>query len=144
MAVTASVYNHTRNYFNEKALSAMTLKLMLLNNTPTFVASHTALTSVAGANEVSGNGWAAGGVALGSPAFTVVSTNGSMLDCNDIVVTATGGAIGPAYKAVIYDDADVSDAPLFFIDFGEAKTADQDTDFRITINALGLFRETAV
>lgn len=144
MAVTISTYNHTIKLLQNEELTITTLKVMLLNNSATFTASHTALTSVsnAGAYEVSGNGWDAGGEALASEAITTVDTDGAMLDAADLTVTATGGDIGPAYKAVIYDDSDANDAPLFFIDFGEAKTAGVGTDFKFLWNASGIARTT--
>ena len=140
MAVTISRYNHTVKKLLNKEIDYTTLKMMLLNNSATFTASHTALASVnnTGAYEVSGNGWTVGGIALASVAVTVVATNDAMLDADDISVTATGGPIGPAYKAVIYDDT--GDVPLWFIDFGQVEEAGETTDFKFSFNASGIFR----
>lgn len=140
MAVTISRYNHTVKKLLNKEIDYTTLKMMLLNNSATFTASHTALASVnnTGAYEVSGNGWTVGGIALASVAVTVVATNDAMLDANDISVTATGGSIGPAYKAVIYDDT--GDVPLWFLDFGQVEEAGETTDFKFSFNASGIFR----
>lgn len=142
MAVTISRYNHTAKLLLNKEIVYTTLKAMLLNATATFTASHTALTTVtnAGAYEVSGNGWAVGGETFGSVAVTVVDTNDAMLDAVDITKTASVGSIGPAYSCVVYDDTHVSDAPLWFIDFGGVKEAGVGTDFKITLNASGLYR----
>ena len=142
MAVTISRYNHTAKKLLNKEVTYTTLKVQLLNATATFTAAHTALTSVnnAGAYQVSGNGWTAGGETLASVAVTVVDTNDAMLDANDITKTASGGSIGPAYSAVVYDDTDASDAPLWFIDFGGAKEAGDGTDFKIVWNASGIYR----
>lgn len=144
MAVTISRYNHTIKKLMNKEVTTGTLKVMLLNNSAAFTAANTALTDVtnAGAYEVSGNGWDAGGETLQNVTIAVVDTNGAMLDADDLEVTATGGAIGPAYKAVIYDDTDANKAPLWFIDFGEAKTADEGTPFKFAINANGIMRVT--
>lgn len=140
MAVTISQYNHTAKKFANGEVTLSTLKVQLLNNSAAFNAADTALTSVnnAGAYEVSGNGWTAGGETIAGAAITTVTTNDAKLDGTDISKTATGGSIGPAYKAAIYDDTDASDAPLFFIDFGGVQEAGVGTDFKITWNANGI------
>ncbi len=144
MAVTMHRYNHTAKRLVAAEVAYGSLKLMLLTNAAAFVAAHTQLSQVtnAGANEVSGYGWTAGGEPLENVTVTTADTNGVMLNADDIEVLADLGAIGPAYKAVIYDDADADDAPLWLIDFGEAKTADDGTPFKIVINAAGLARIT--
>jgi hypothetical protein len=103
-----------------------------------------ALTTVtnAGAYQVSGNGWTAGGITLSSVAVTTVTTNDAKLDADDISVTASGGSIGPAYKAVLYDDTDASDFPIAFIDFDGAQEAGDTTDFKIIWNASGIITFT--
>lgn len=144
MAVSISRYNHTAKKLLNKEVTYTTLKVMLLNNSASFSAGDTTLNQVtnSGAYQVSGGGWASGGQTLASVAVTTVDTNGAMLDGNDIEVTATGAAIGPAYAAVIYDDTDSNDAPLWFVNFGEAKQADEGTPFKFSLNASGLFRVT--
>lgn len=145
MAVTISRYNHTLKKLLNKEVDYTALKLMLLNDDAAFNASHTTLAGPAGsanANQVSGNGWTAGGETLGSVAITIVDTDGAMLDANDVSVEASGGAIGPAYAAVIYDDTDSNDAPLWFIDLGGAQTAGVGTEFKVTFDANGIQRIT--
>jgi hypothetical protein len=141
MAVTISRYNHTLTLFLNQQVDLENLFVMLLDNDATFVATHTSIDDVAGQdsdgtriNEVFGNGWDLGGEQLLYPLFTAVVADGdaiandSLLDATDITVTATGGAIGPAYKAAIYDKT--SEKVLFFYDLGEDQTAGQDTDFK--------------
>lgn len=144
MAVTIARYNHTAAKLLGGDVDLDNLKLMLLNDSASFTASNTTLAQVSnsGSYEVHGSGWTQGGEDLASVSVSTVDTDGAMLDAADISVTATGGAIGPAYKAVIYDDSDASDAPLWFIDFDGAQTAGEGTDFKITINASGIFRVT--
>ncbi len=147
MAVTVNLYNNATKRLVNKEVTFTTLKLMLLSNLASFTASHTTLDQVAGAgptraNEVYGNGWTQGGMTLASVAVTTVTTNDAMLDANDVTVTATGGAIGPAYAAVLYDDTDSNKAPLLYVDFGQAQTAGQDTDFKVVWNASGLISFT--
>lgn len=142
MAVTISRYNHTAKLLLNKEIVYTTLKCMLLNATASFTATHTTLAQVTntGAYEVSGNGWAVGGELLGSVAVTIVDTNDAMLDAADISKTASGGSIGPAPFAVVYDDTHASDAPLWFINFDGSKEAGVGTDFKVNWNASGLFR----
>lgn len=141
MAVTISLYDHTTQRFASGANTASDVyKVELLSNAATFDASHTTKTAVdnAGAYEVAGNGWAAGGEALANVAISTVNTNDAKFDADDLSVTATGGDIGPAYKALLYNDTDTNDPPVAFIDFGEAKSAGDGTDFKITWNAAGI------
>src|SRR3990172_7932351 len=116
MAVTVSLYNHTVKKLVNKEVTYTTLRVQLLSNTATFDATHTALTTVnnAAAYELAGNGWTTAGMTIANVALTTVTTNDAKLDGDDISVTATGGPIptAAAYKAVIYDDTEVSDMPL--------------------------------
>lgn len=142
---TAAFYNGTRQHLWNVGVANMTLRLMLVDGTTVFSAAHTTLAQATGtgADEVSGNGWDVGGETLAGVATSIVSTNGVMLDATDVSVTATGGAIGPAAGAIVYDDADVNDKPLIYIDFEGDQTAAQDRDFDFVWNALGLARGLA-
>lgn len=145
MAVTISRYNHTTKKQLNKELTPASFKVMLLKAAASFTAANTTLTQVtnSGANEVSGGGWPVGGVALANAAVTTVETNGAMLDADDISVEAVGGAIGPATALVIYDDADPSKAPLWYVDFDGSQTAGEGTPFKITFSASGISRVTS-
>ena len=70
----------------------------------------------------------------------VWNTNDAKLDANDVSVAAVGGAIGPADAAVVY--AKSLNKPLIYIDFGEIKSADAGTDFKITWHADGIITWT--
>lgn len=139
---TINPYNHTAKLLMNGEVSLADLKVMLVDGTTGFSAAHTTLAQAtdAGADEVDGAGWDTGGEALAGAAITIVSTSGAMLDATDISVTATAGNIGPAEGAIIYDDDHTDDAPLFYIDFEEEKTADEGTDFKITFDANGIAR----
>jgi hypothetical protein len=141
---TISIYDHTAKLFANKELTFTTLKLELLNNSASFTAGNTTRNQVnnSGAYAVSGNGWAAGGETLANVAVTQVTTNDAMLDADDIDKTASGGAIGPAYKAVLYDDTMANDNPLAFIDFEGSKQADSGTHFIVSWAAGGIFSWT--
>ena len=145
MAVTVSLYNNTVKRLVNQEVDFTALKMMLLDATASFTATHTALTDVAGAShdkEVFGNGWTEGGELLASVAVTTIATNDAKLDAADISVTATGGPIGPATAAVIYDDTDAADAPLAYIDFGGEEQAGESTDFKVVWHTDGIFKFT--
>ncbi len=132
MAVTITLYNHTAKLFANGDVTLAGLKFMLTDGY-SFDATETDLTD-ASAAEVDGNGWDAGGEAIGSAAVTVVTTNDSKLDGSDISVTASGGPIGPADGGVIHDGT----YPLAYVAFGEDKTADVGTPFNVNWNASGI------
>jgi hypothetical protein len=104
---------------------------------------HTGYSS--GSYEVYGNGWVVGGPTLASVAATQAAitdgtNNDAKLSASDIIVTASGGTIGPAFKALLYDDGSM--LPLAFIDFGGTQSAGDTTDFKIRWNANGIFNVT--
>ncbi len=140
MAPVTRLYNHTSRKMFGMDLDA--LRVVLLNENGLFDATHTTLSQVTGAggvNEVHGNGWTEGGEYLANVAWDTVTTDDSRLDADDPVVVAAGGQIGPAYAAVLYDDTDPDDAPLAFFDFDGAVSAGEGTEFKLVINAAGLF-----
>lgn len=140
MAVTMSLYDHTVKLLANKEVTLTTLKVKLLDNTASFVGSDATVNAVdgTGAKEVSGNGWTAGGLTLAGVAVTTVTTNDAILDANDASATASGGSIGPAYAALVYDAT--SNKPLLYIDFGQMQSAGDTTDFKIVWAADGLIK----
>lgn len=133
---TATLYNHTPKLFANNQAVLADLKVMLVN-AHTFDATHANISSIS-ADEVSGNGWTVGGEALANAAVTVVDTTNAKLDADDVIATATGGDIGPATGAVIYQDTTSSEFPLAYIDFEGSETAGDGTDFRINWHADGI------
>lgn len=144
MAVSVTLYDHTVKLLANKEVTFTTIKAELLNSTAVaaFDATHTTKNQVdgTGANEVSGNGWTAGGELLASVAVTQVTTNDAKLDADDVSKTATGGPIGPARGALLYDST--SSKPLAMIDFGQDEEAGQDTDFKLVWNTSGILTFT--
>ena len=141
MAVTVSLYNHTAKKFGEGSWADTdTYKLMLLDSSAAFDATDTVIGDVS-ADEVSGNGWTVGGETLANVDVTTVTTNDGKFDADDVAVTASGGAIGAADYAAIYNDDD-TDALVAWIDFGESKTADSGTQFKFTWSSSGIFTWT--
>lgn len=142
MAVTYSQYDHTLKLLLNKEVTYTTIKVKLLDATATFSASQTTVASVdgSGAKEVSGNGWTSGGVTLSNVAVTQVTTNDAMIDADDVGVTASGGSIGPAYAALVYDST--SNKPLWYIDFGGVQSAGSTTEFKIVWDPTGLLKNS--
>lgn len=141
MAVTISLYNDfTANLIAGFFVATKAFKLELLNATATFNAVHTTKTQVdnSGAYEVSGNGWDLGGEPLANVSISTVTTNDAKLDADDVRVTATGGDIGPASKALLYQATDGK--LVAFIDFGESKTAGVGTDFLVQWSTDGILQ----
>ncbi|MCW5695774.1 MAG: hypothetical protein KIS96_03455 [Bauldia sp.] len=139
MAITVSVYNHTTALFLDQSVDLNSLKLMLLDDSASFDATdaHVDDVSDSGGFEVDGGGWTTGGETLTSVGVTTVTTNDAMLDADDVDVTATGGDIGPADAAVIYDAT--SGKPLAYIDFDSSITAVEGTNFLVAWHDDGIF-----
>lgn len=131
---TTSLYNHTPKLVANKEINLGTLKVMLLDATAAFVPTQTAISDISG-DEVSGNGWPAGGPTIADVTVTVTETDDAMIDGADVSQMAAGGPIGPAGAAVIYDST--SGAPLVFIAFDEPESAGAGTPFNITWAANG-------
>ncbi len=135
---TTNIYNHTTNLFaSGQCPASATFKAMLLNNTATFTASHTAVTSVsnAGANEVYGSGWTQGGETLTGVAFSISDTNGSMFTANDPQVTLSGGNL-TFYKYLILTGT----LPLFFVTLTSPLTVTDGNVCGIDISANGIVK----
>jgi len=98
-------------------LEADTIKVMLLNNSHAFTATHNVIGDVS-ANEVSGTGYTAGGATLAGKAVTQAAT--TKWDATD---TTWASSTITAYHAVIYDDTVATDDLIASIDFGAAKSS---------------------
>lgn len=106
-------------------LNADTLKVLLTNIVPVNTNAVKADLTEIGA----GNGYAAGGTAVGSTAYAQTAGVGK-LSGNDVVFTASGGNIGPFRYVVLYNDTPTSPAdPLIaWGDYGSSITlADTET-----------------
>lgn len=113
------------------ATGADTLKILLTNTAP--VAGN----SVKGdLTEISpGNGYSAGGTAVGSTDYQQTSGTGKLTG-NDVVFTASGGSIGPFRYAVLYNDTPTSPAdPLIgWWDYGSAVTLNAGETFTVDLD----------
>ena len=138
---TINIYNKFKLYLADGTIDMDNdqFKIALLDSNHSFVPTHTDFSQVS-ANELSaGNGYSSGGKLLANTSW--IESGGTVtFDADNVTWTATGGALGPAAHAVIYDDTATDDKLVASIDFQEGKTAGEGTEFRITFNASGILR----
>lgn len=124
-------------------LSLTTHKIALYNNTKT--PNFSSDVGYTATNEVSGTGWAAGGVALSaaaaggtstSPTLTESPTGSIMYDMADVSVAST--TLTNARGLVIYADALAGDNNIVGVNFGADYSTVAGT-FAITWSASGVF-----
>jgi len=142
VAPTISLYNHTRARFASGANAVGDTYKVKLLTAATFNATHTTLAATGGTEVANGNGYTTGGATLANAAVTTVNTNEAKFDADDVTWAASGGAITASF-AILYNNTDVDDPPVAFIDFDGAETAGTGTDFKIIWNANGIVTFTA-
>lgn len=137
---TISAYNHTAGRFmSGQNLSTDTYKVLLLNASAVFDATHTTLAEVtsSGANEVSGNGWPVGGLTLTGVTIGTVTTNDAAMDADDLSQAISGGDITfSAY--VLYNDTATDDPPIAFVALDAPQTIVNGNLLGIQWNASGI------
>lgn len=137
--MASGTYNRFKKNLMTKIidLSADTIKVMLLNNSHSFNPDNNVKTDV-NTNEITGTGYTADGVALGTLAVTQDDTNdlAYWTAANSTWTTATF----TAYNAVIWDSAG-SSSLICSIDFGGAKSVTAGT-FTIQWAATGIVKLT--
>ena len=119
-------------------LSTHDLKIALTNTAPN-AATHTVLADITQISTGGGyTGGAGGGVALSGESYTETGGTGTFI-ATDLVITASGGSIGPFRYAVLYNNTTTSpaDALIGYLDYGSSITlADTETltlDFTTSI-----------
>ena len=124
-------------------LSLTSHKWALYNNTKT--PNFSTDTAYSATNEVSGTGWAAGGVALSAisagatsaaPTLTESPTGSLKYDMNDISVAST--TLSLARGMLLYADALAGDNAIVFVNFGADYSTVAGT-FAVVFDALGVF-----
>ena len=140
MAVTITLYDHTVSRFASGANAVGdTYKINLYSVFSFDAADTTKALAEGGATQLStANGYTQNTKELANVAVSVVTTNDAKFDADDVSWTASGGDIGPASYALIYNETDADDPPVAYIAFGEAKTANTGTPFNITWDAAGI------
>ena len=131
--MASGMYNRFKaNLMNKEVdLEADVIKVMLLNDSHSFTATHNQKSEIV-ANEITGTGYTAGGVALAGKAVTQGAS--TKWDADD---AEWAGATFSAWNAVIYDDDLTNDDLIASIDFGGEKPVSGGT-FKIVWHVNGI------
>jgi len=131
--MASGIYNRFKaNLMNKEVdLEDDIIKVMLLDNNHSFVATHNQKSEIV-ANEISGTGYTASGAEIANKSVTQDAT--TKWDGDDVEWTS---ATFTAYHAVIYDDTLTNDDLIASIDFGGAKSVSAGT-FKIQWDANGI------
>ncbi|RLC43909.1 MAG: hypothetical protein DRH70_09475 [Candidatus Coatesbacteria bacterium] len=106
-------------------------KIVLMNNAYVFDQdAHAGLSDISASVLADGNGYVTGTLVLVGVTQDDVNDRGEA-EFDDFEWTASGGSIGPANGAIIYDDTHTSDRIIGYIDFGSAQTATDGGTFKI-------------
>lgn len=90
--------------------------------------------------EITGTGWATGGVALATPTMTLVSTVGVMFDAVDVSVAST--TLTGVQGCVVYDNTLSPKAGIAAVYFGGTSYSTSNGTFGITWDTNGIWRIT--
>lgn len=139
MTASIQVYNHTLRRFTNGANSPTDSYKLMLCTSATFAASNETLADITKTEVAGANGYTTGGKELTGVAVSTVATSGSRFTADNVVWTASGGAI-TASKAILYNDTDSDDPPVLMIDFGESKSALDGINFLVAWSTNGILR----
>jgi hypothetical protein len=124
-------FNHTTLDIGEKVhnFNSDTFKIMLTNTAPT--ATNAVKSDI---SEISaGNGYSAGGTAVGSSALSLSGSTATMTGSN-VVFTASGGSIGPFRYAVLYNSTAASGNLAGWWDYGSSVTLSSGETFTVDLS----------
>lgn len=86
------------------------------------------------------NGYTSGGVDVTGNTVTVdLETDEVYYDIDDVVITASGGPIGPIRYAGLYNSSNNNNF-IYFFDFLEEKTVEDGASFKLRIDNEGLMK----
>lgn len=144
MVVSINFYNQFMEYVGDGGidLDDDTFKAELYNSTHVFTATHQQRSDVSANALATQFGYTNPGKNFTGITWTSTGGVQTFDDTVDMTWTASGGSIGPADDCVIYSDTSTLpfvDLLMCSIDFDGSETAGDGTDFKITINASGLF-----
>ena len=140
MAVTITVYNHTKARFLSGANAVGDEYIVNLYTVlPANLTATTKAAAESGATQLStANGYTQNAKVLAGVAVTTVTTDDAKFDADNVEWTASGGSL-VANFALVYNNTDTDDPPLFRVDFGETITATSTTVLTIDWNPDGIF-----
>lgn len=139
MPVTITPYNHTaaRNRSGANAVGD-SYKINLYTVLPANATATTKAAAETGATQLgTANGYTQNAKALTGVAVATVTTNDANFDADDVSWTPSGGNISAAF-AMVYNDTDTNDPPLYRIDFGGTVTAIPGDTFQINWDPAGI------
>lgn len=98
-----TLFSRNKDDIRINDITGATVKLALVSSswTPDATVTGNSVWADVSANEVSGNGWTAGGLTLSSLAATAI-TGGYKFSSGNAAATASGGSIGAHRYAVMY------------------------------------------
>lgn len=139
MAVTITAYNHTAALHRSGAnVAADSYKINLYTVLPANATATTKTAAESGATQVAtANGYTQNTKTLTGVTISTVTTNDAKFDADDVSWTPSGGNIAAAF-AMIYNDTDTNDPPLYRIDFGGTVTAIPGDLFQINWDPAGI------
>jgi hypothetical protein len=135
MAFTTTVPNHYKYLLKTKQIdeSSDTYKIILMESGFTFDKdAHEELADVTADQLPTGNGYTQNSKTLsGVSIIENDTTDKAETRWADVTWTATGGSIGPASAAIVYNDTVANDPIAFCIEFGVNKTTEDGFAFVI-------------
>ncbi len=143
MAPSITVYNHTKSRFLSGANSSSdTYRVNLYTVLPANLTATTKTAAESGATQLStANGYTQNTMALTGVSVTITTTDDATFAASNVSWTATGGSIAAAF-AMVYNDTDTDDPPVFRVDFDGTVTATVGIPLVIGWNASGIFTLT--
>ena len=137
MAVVRTLSNHFKYQTMAKNIDfdADEFRVILMKDTFTFDEdTHATYLNVSGEEIGNGLGYTSRGIELLSGELTEDDTNnrGNMVWGNNPTWIASGGSIGPAGAAVVFDETSSDDTVVGCIDFGADYTATDGTSLQIS------------
>lgn len=111
-------------------LGADTIKVALTNSAPS--ATNTTFTDI---TEISaGNGYTAGGHTTSASSSSQTSGTYKLV-MSDVLITASGGSVGPFRYVVIYNDTATNNELIAFADYGSSITLASGETFTVDFDA---------
>jgi hypothetical protein len=140
MPVSVTVYNHTKARFLSGANSESdTYKINLYSTLPENLTATTKAAAESGATQIAtANGYTQDTKTLSGVTVTTITTDDARFDADDVTWTASGGNIAAGF-ALVYNDTDTNDPPVFRINFDGTVTATTGIPFVIAWNSGGIF-----
>ena len=140
MAPSITVYNHTKSRFLSGANAVGdTYRINLYSVLPANLTATTKTAAESGATQLAtANGYTQNTMTLAGVTVTITTTDDATFDANDVSWTATGGSIAAAF-AMVYNDTDTDDPPVFRVDFDGTVTATVGIPLVIGWNTSGIF-----